>query len=229
MDNFSQENEEKELETPIADTENISDIQFEEPNIQPQEPETPQEEPKAEQNAADELVFEETEENEQEEPALASEFFEDEISDEELTKTLESQFNDIKAEDTLMPKSEGSKNNLGENQPNSKKYVIYIDSENVDFIESLSINERKTIINDILKEQDIVIKKQRQNEARNRYIKHLTVASFTFIICFPLLFILVNKSLEVSINNYQTSRENFVKLYKEQGKIKPSEKNILGE
>jgi hypothetical protein len=103
----------------------------------------------------------------------------------------------------------------------SKKYVIYVDYENIEFMENLSISERRDVINKILKEQNEAIRKEKLAKQRAKYVKHLIVACVTFIICFPLLFIAVNKALVLTINNYVQARENYTKLYKEQGKIKP--------
>lgn len=105
----------------------------------------------------------------------------------------------------------------------AKKYVIYVDQNNIDFMENLSINERKEIINQILKEQNELGIKHKEIEARKKYIKHLLLACITFIIGFPIMFIAVNKSLESIINNYQQAKQNFSKLYKSQGKVKMNE------
>lgn len=104
--------------------------------------------------------------------------------------------------------------------PNAKKYVVYVDSDNIDFMENLSVNERKAIINKILKEQNEAAIKTKELNARKRFVTHVILACITFIIFFPLTFIGVNKALMATINNYEQAKENFRKLYKEQGKIK---------
>lgn len=105
--------------------------------------------------------------------------------------------------------------------PKAKKYVIYINPENIDFIEELSLGERKDLINKILADQYNVILKQNRTNEFNKYLRHLIVAIITVIIGFPILFIIVNKSFEVSIENYKQAQKNFIQLYKEKGKIKP--------
>lgn len=107
--------------------------------------------------------------------------------------------------------------------PNAKKYVIYIDSTNVDFMEGLSISERKSMINIILKEQNEASIKAKEIERRKRFVSHIIIVVLTFIIGFPILFAGVNKAMEIIITNYQTAKENFSKLYKEHGKIRPSD------
>ena len=219
MDSFSQE-EEKKLKNQNSDSENINDIQFEEID----EPKEGDEESPTEElseinfdeieQASDEIeqASDEIEEEEEEEENIP----EGEISNEELKEKLESELPDINSRNQEIPNKD------------IKKYVVYVDSENVNFVDNLSINERKKIVNKILKEQNEVTKRQKQIEDRVQFIKHAIVASLTLIICFPILFFLVNKSLEATLLNYQKSRESFVRLYKEQGKIRPTEKSILG-
>ena len=100
------------------------------------------------------------------------------------------------------------------------KYVMYIDPQNVDFIESLTVKERKNLINKILKEQnDIAITKQRFRMVQT-VIKHSVVAILTIAISIPIIYITINASLEASINNYRRSQSMFQTLYKQSGKIK---------
>ena len=100
------------------------------------------------------------------------------------------------------------------------KYVMYIDPQNVDFIESLTVKERKNLINKILKEQnDIAITKQRFRMLQT-IIKHAVVAILTVAISIPIIYITINASLEASINNYRRSQSMFQTLYKQGGKIK---------
>ena len=105
------------------------------------------------------------------------------------------------------------------NNLTAKKYVIYVDSGNIDFMENLSVNERKEIINKILQEQNTLSIKTKELNEKRKYLQHAIVACFTFIICFPIMFIIVNKSIEASMTNYQQAKQNVMKLYKKQGKI----------
>lgn len=100
------------------------------------------------------------------------------------------------------------------------KYVIYIDPENTEFIESLTVKERKNLINRILKEQDnIVITKKRFNTIQT-CIKHAIIAILTIAIATPIIYFTINASLEATINNHRRSQTIFKTLYKEKGKIK---------
>lgn len=101
-----------------------------------------------------------------------------------------------------------------------KKYVIYVESDNIPYIESLSAKDRKKIINNILREQDIVSRKKRKIKEKVKFTNQVIIMVLTVVIALPVFFVLLNKSIEVTIINYQQAQQNFVKLYKEQGKIK---------
>lgn len=124
------------------------------------------------------------------------------------------------------PKKEVEQNPLPVPKPqapadsSAKKYVIYIDPNNIDFMESLPADDRRAVINKILKEQKEISAEKRQQQAKARFITHVILACVTFIICFPIMYIGVNKALEATIANYQLSKRNFTRLYREQGKIR---------
>lgn len=99
------------------------------------------------------------------------------------------------------------------------KYVIYIDPENVDFIDSLTIKERKNLINKILKEQDDITITKHRFKVINTVLKHIIVAVLTITISIPLIYWTINASLEATINNYRRSQSIFQTLYRENGKI----------
>ena len=100
------------------------------------------------------------------------------------------------------------------------KYVVYIDPENKDFMDSLTVKERKNLINRIIREQDsITITKRRLNKMHVILI-HAIVAILTIVIAIPCIYWAINASLEATINNYHSSQNAFEQLYKEYGKIK---------
>lgn len=107
---------------------------------------------------------------------------------------------------------------------NCKKYVIYISPDNVDFVDNLSIDERTEFINKVIEEKQNSDKKSQILKKQQTYYKHLIIVCITAIISFPLLFFAVNKSLQLTISNYQQSQQNFQKLYKEKGKINSYQK-----
>ena len=99
------------------------------------------------------------------------------------------------------------------------KYVIYINPENVDFIESLTVKERKNLINNILREQDDVGITRKKFRMVQTIIKHTIIAILTVTISIPVIYWAINASLEASINNHRRAETNWGTLYKEHGKI----------
>ena len=99
------------------------------------------------------------------------------------------------------------------------KYVIYIDPQNVDFIDGLTVKERKNLINGILRQQDdIAITKQRFKIIQT-VIRHVIVAIITISVAIPVVYMAINTSLEATIENHRRSQSNWQVLYKEHGKI----------
>ena len=101
-----------------------------------------------------------------------------------------------------------------------KKYVIYIDKENEQYINSLSLKERKQLINHILKTQNDITQKELAEKKRAEMISKLFIGAAIFLISIPMFYFIFNVCLEATIQNYRHSRSNFEVLYKETGKIK---------
>ena len=99
------------------------------------------------------------------------------------------------------------------------KYVIYIEPKNVDFIEGLTVKERKNLINNILRQQDdISITKQRFALIQT-IIRAVIIAILTLSVSIPLVYYVINASLEATIDNHRRSQSNWQTLYKQHGKI----------
>ena len=79
---------------------------------------------------------------------------------------------------------------------------------------------RKKLINKVLHEQDEASRKRREMRERAKFTRQIIIMVLTVTIALPVFFVLLNKSIEITILNYQQAQQNFVKLYKEQGKIK---------
>lgn len=106
------------------------------------------------------------------------------------------------------------------------KYVIYIDPENTEFMESLTVKERKNLINRIIREQDDIAITRKRLGLVQTFIKHSIVAIITIALAIPIIYHTINASLEASINNYRRSQSIFKTLYKEKGKIQKARTNI---
>lgn len=120
------------------------------------------------------------------------------------------------------PSQEQSIDPLEEAKMNAvyKKYVIYIDKDNEKYIDSLSIAERKQLINEVLHDQRNLSEAQRREQQRKEAVTKLILGIVTFIIAVPLIYLIFNISMEATIQNYKHSKSNFEVLYKETGKIK---------
>lgn len=120
------------------------------------------------------------------------------------------------------PPQEQSLDPLEEAKMNAvyKKYVIYIDKDNEKYIDSLSIAERKQLINEVLHDQRNLSEAQRREQQRKEAVTKLILGIVTFIIAVPLIYLIFNISMEATIQNYKHSKSNFEVLYKETGKIK---------
>ena len=99
------------------------------------------------------------------------------------------------------------------------KYVIYIDPQNVNFIESLTVKERKNLINGILREQDDISMTKLRFRVIQSIIRHVIIAVLTVAISIPVIYHVINASLEATINNHRNAQTNWQTLYKEHGKI----------
>ena len=126
------------------------------------------------------------------------------------------------SEETPRPQEQQSIDPLEEAKMNAvyKKYVIYIDKDNEKYIDSLSIAERKQLINEVLHDQRNISEAQRQEQQRKEAVAKLMLGIVTFIIAVPLIYLIFNISMEATIQNYKHSKSNFEVLYKETGKIK---------
>ena len=99
------------------------------------------------------------------------------------------------------------------------KYVIYIEPKNVDFIDGLTVKERKNLINNILRQQDdISITKQRFALIQT-IIRQVIIAIITIAVSIPVIYYVINASLEATVDNYRRSQVNWQNLYKQHGKI----------
>lgn len=123
-------------------------------------------------------------------------------------------------DENLKPTDWNSKPQKLKLKQGEKKYVIYIEPDNIDFIESLTVKDRKKVINRLLREEDATLKKRKAVQERKKFINQIMIMVVTVVITLPIFFYLLNKSIEITILNYQQSQQNFIKLYKEQGKIK---------
>ena len=101
-----------------------------------------------------------------------------------------------------------------------KKYVIHVDPENVNYMEHLTINERRVVINKILKDQSIYTKEELKKAKNKKRVMHTLVVVITFAVFLPLFFIAITTAAKLTFDTYAASKSNFSKLYRENGVIK---------
>ena len=79
--------------------------------------------------------------------------------------------------------------------------------------------ERKNLINGILKQQgDIALTKQRFKIIQS-VMMHIFIAVLTVAFAIPILYYVINASLEATIDNHRQSQTIWQTLYRENGKI----------
>lgn len=229
----------------VASTEDVTTL-FEEPQeqkieepepVQEKAPEPPKERPKVEQNFDDNFIKkykaklnkqdkEEKNDAAQKLNVAGAAFAETEQKPEETPKIDSNNINKVsngnitEKEITKDLKSYNDSLDFLDGNVKYTKYVIYIDPQNVNFIEGLTVKERKNLINKILREQDDIAITKHRFSIIQTVIKHAIVAIITIAISVPVIYFVVNASLEASINNYRRSQSNFQVLYKEKGKIR---------
>ena len=94
------------------------------------------------------------------------------VADEEKTSSQKENKKEVKKEISALKKR------LLEKRENYKKYVIYVSEENVEYIDSLSIQDRKKIINDILHDRDVIAKRTRRFKENAKFTNQILIMIF---------------------------------------------------
>ncbi len=95
----------------------------------------------------------------------------------------------------------------------SKKFVFHIASEHIDFIESLSFQEKHNLINYLItdyRNNNLLNKKTIDPEK----IKKGIIIIITILVGIPLIFFLINTSLSLTMSGYLEMQRNFEKIIK---------------
>lgn len=95
----------------------------------------------------------------------------------------------------------------------SKKYVVMIDAENVDFFDKIPMEERTKLFNKLISDYQKNLAKDNKNKKLFKITKHSIVGLITILISLPIMFIVVKKSIQLTIKNYKDVQYNFEKLY----------------
>ena len=97
--------------------------------------------------------------------------------------------------------------------PKPKKFVVMVDSENVEFFDKIPMEDRTKLFNSLLSEYKSNLDTNYKKQKMIKHTKHLIVSILTILISLPIMFIVVKKSIQLTIKNYKDVQYNFEKLY----------------
>ncbi len=95
----------------------------------------------------------------------------------------------------------------------SKKFVVMVEAENVDFFDKIPMEERTKLFNQLLSDYQTNLADKNKKEKILKITKHSIVAMLTILITLPIMFVVVKKSIQLTIKNYKDVQYNFEKLY----------------
>ena len=97
--------------------------------------------------------------------------------------------------------------------PRAKKFVVMVNSENVEYFDKIPMEERTKLFNKLLSDHRGQLNAAKQKAHLIKFSKHMFVGIMTVLISLPIMFVVVNKSIELTIKNYKDVQNNFEKLY----------------
>lgn len=97
--------------------------------------------------------------------------------------------------------------------PRAKKFVVMVNAENVEFFDKIPMEERTHLFNTLLSNYKKSLETEKQKKHLIKFSKHMFVGIMTVLISLPIMFVVVNKSIELTIQNYKDVQNSFEKLY----------------
>lgn len=97
--------------------------------------------------------------------------------------------------------------------PRPKKFVVMVNPENIEFFDKIPMDERTVLFNELLQNHKKSIADEKNKKHMIKFSKHMFVGIMTVLISLPIMFLVVNKSIELTINNYKDVQNSFEKLY----------------
>lgn len=97
--------------------------------------------------------------------------------------------------------------------PKPKKFVVMVEPENIEFFDKIPMDERTKLFNQLLASHKKNIASEKNKKHLIKFSKHMFVGIMTVLISLPIMFLVVNKSIELTINNYKDVQNSFEKLY----------------
>lgn len=108
-----------------------------------------------------------------------------------------------------------------------KKYIVYINKENIEAIDNLTVDERNAFINSAIKMKFENNDIEKVKNKRAKILLHSTIMLCTAIIFMPIAVYLAHLSIVMTFKNYKYSQDNFEKLYKESFSKSPTYQKAL--
>lgn len=115
--------------------------------------------------------------------------------------------------DEFDPYAEIEKPVIRNQGPRAKKFVVMVNPENVEYFDKIPLEERTRLFNDLLSAHKKSLEGEKQKKHLIKFSKHMFVGIMTVLLSLPIMFVVVNKSIELTINNYKDVQNNFEKLY----------------
>lgn len=95
----------------------------------------------------------------------------------------------------------------------TKKFVFHLYGENVDFIDSLPLDKKDELINELLRTYKAGYNTSKQEKYVLNFVKKAALIVLLVIIGTPILMKIVNISLIATLNSYGEMQRNFEKLF----------------
>jgi len=97
--------------------------------------------------------------------------------------------------------------------PQSKKFVFQVNTENIDFVERLSYQEKNDLINYLIKNYRFANASQKKKTEESAFIKKCVIIFLAITVGLPLIIYLTGLSFSLTKTNYTYMQKNFEKLF----------------
>ncbi len=97
--------------------------------------------------------------------------------------------------------------------PKAKKFVVMVNADNVEFFDKIPMEERTQLFNNLLSDYKHGLENTQKKKHLIKFSKHMFVGIMTVLLSLPIMFVVVNKSIELTIQNYKDVQNSFEKLY----------------
>jgi len=95
----------------------------------------------------------------------------------------------------------------------TKKFVFQIYSDNIEFIETLSYQEKNDLINYLVSEYQVSSNSNKKFNSGFNLAGKITLIILAFAVGIPLLFYILGVSFDLTKASYYSMQQNFEKLF----------------